>query len=362
MPSTPSDPLTLINSDALSALRSLPDDSVQCCVTSPPYWGLRDYGVTGAIGIEPTMAEFLANLIAVFAEVRRVLRPDGTCWVNMGDSYATGTTSDRKPSATGKHGYWENPAVNKRVDARDIGLKAKDMIGQPWRLAFALQDDGWYLRSEIIWAKPNPMPESVEDRPTKSHEQIFLLSKSPNYFYNAAAAREPVNGNAHARGNGVNPKCVPTGWDTTTGEGGHGTIHRDGRTGKTPGKNSRIYQDRDPAHPTQRKPTRPQQHDSFSAACNELVHDRNWRDVWTFATEGYDGAHFATFPTELAKRCILASTRPGDTVLDPFAGSGTTGAVAIGLARRALLIELNPQYCDLIRERCTTTIGLPLSA
>ena len=181
----------IICGDVMEELGGLPDACVDCCVTSPPYWGLRDYGTNGQIGLEPTLEEYLARLTQVFHEVKRVLKPDGTLWLNMGDAYCSGTTSERRPSVKdgyGKHGYWTNPIINKRVDVD--GLKTKDLIGQPWRLAFALQADGWYLRSDIIWSKPNPMPESVTDRPTKAHEYVFLMSKNPRYFYDADAVRE----------------------------------------------------------------------------------------------------------------------------------------------------------------------------
>lgn len=178
--------------DCRQLLAAMPDESVHCVVTSPPYWGLRDYGVEGQIGLEPTFEEFISEMVAVFREVRRVLRDDGTCWVNLGDSYNTGTTSGRKPTTAGKHGYWENPAIARRINANQLGLKPKDLVGIPWRVAFALQADGWYLRQDIIWSKPNPMPESIKDRCTKAHEYLFLMSKSPKYFYDADAIREPL--------------------------------------------------------------------------------------------------------------------------------------------------------------------------
>lgn len=333
------DPLQLITGDALATLKTLPADSVQCVVTSPPYWGLRDYGVAGQMGLEPTLEDWLAAQVAVFREVRRVLRPDGTCWVNMGDCYHSG-----RPGAQGDTGQMKDREITRhRVtqhQRRIEGLKHKDLVGQPWRLAFALQADGWWLRRDIVWHKPNPMPETVYDRPSTAHEYVFLLTKSAKYFYNTDEAREPVTGNSHARGDGINRKIkMPDGWDT--GAGGHGSFHRGGR---------------------EKGKTRPKQNPSFSGAVNELVDDRNWRSVWTISTEPFHGSHFATFPETLAKRCIIAGSKAGDMVLDPFGGSGTTGAVAIGLGRRAILIELNPEYCALIRQRCTTTIGLPLSA
>ena len=330
--------LTILQGNCLEKLRELPDASVQCCVTSPPYWGLRDYKSEGMIGLEPSLGEWLKKIIEVFGEVRRVLRDDGTLWCNMGDCYNSGASG-----AQGDTGQMKNRTVTRhRIEGivRAVEtLKRKDMVGQPWRLAFALQDAGWYLRRDIIWHKPNPMPETVYDRPTTSHEYIFLLSKSPKYFYNAREAREAVTGNTHARGHGVNQKIkMPDGWDT--GEGAHGTIHRNGRQiGKT----------------------RPRQNTSFSSAVAGAVDDRNWRSVWTIPTEKYSGDHFATFPQALAQRCIIAGTKFNDIVLDPFAGSGTTGKVALELGRQAILCELNPEYVKLIRQRCETTVGLPFA-
>jgi DNA modification methylase len=201
------------------------------------------------------------------------------------------------------------------------GLKPKDLVGIPWRLAFALQDAGWYLRSDIIWSKPNPMPESVTDRPTKAHEYIFLLTKSAKYFYNADAIKEAATGNAHARGNGVNPKA------------------------KMPGANSRVHVTHTGAKPQSR------QNESFSAAVCGLVDERNARTVWTIGTQPYAEAHFATFPEELPRRCIMAGSREGDTVLDPFLGSGTTAAVAVRLGRQYIGIELNEDYAELAKKR-----------
>lgn len=302
--------------DVLDMLRTLPDESVNCVATSPPYFGLRDYGVDGQIGLEKTPAEFVAKMVEVFEEVRRVLRKDGTCWVNLGDSY--NGTGDREPNIQ-SNGDMSYRAGGKGMNVP--GAKKKDLIGIPWRVAFALQDAGWYLRSEIIWAKPNPMPESVRDRPTKAHEQIFLLTKSPRYWYDADAIKEPASGTAHARGNGVNPKA------------------------KLPGPNSRVHVSRVGSAPKSR------QNESFSAAVCGLVDERNARTVWEVATQPYKEAHFATFPPEIPKRCILAGCPVGGVVLDPFLGSGTTAAVAIELGRKWLGIELNPQYAELARKR-----------
>lgn len=261
----------------LEVLPTLPAASVQTVVTSPPYWGLRDYGTDGQLGLEKTPEEFVANMVAVFREVRRVLRDDGTAWVNIGDSYnanqGAGFNAHEKtrPHLTGEGvGQKRIDAANRNTKRERIqGIKPKDLVGIPWLLAFALRADGWWLRSEIIWAKPNPMPESVTDRPTKAHEQIFLLTKAERYFYDADAVREAVTGNAHPRGNGVNPKAAATDMGSEA---------------------------------------RPKQNASFSAAVAGLVSERNLRTVWTIPTQPYPGSHFATFPEELAELCIKAGT------------------------------------------------------
>jgi DNA modification methylase len=414
--------LTVYLGDCRTELQTLPAESVHCVVTSPPYWGLRDYGTAswaggdaecdhrkadqgqkhagsdgklgtnntnwdhrnepyegvcgkcgavredGQLGLEPTPDAYIEAMVGVFREVKRVLRRDGTCWVNMGDSYATGTATPSKPSADNDVGYWNNAdgLGRSRIDGRESGLKPKDLIGMPWRLAFALQADGWYLRSDIIWAKPNPMPESVTDRPTKSHEYLFLLTRSARYYYDADAVREPNR----------------TIGDRREGNGRH---QYNGKwNGSTP--EQQAFVTIDPA-------------------------GRNLRSVWTIATQPYPGAHFATFPEALVEPCVKAGTsergvcpecgapwdraverviaqshrEPGSTwqsrtdpkfarggaftggestttgwhptcihhhppipatVLDPFAGSGTTARVANRLSRRAILIDLSADYLD----------------
>lgn len=366
--------------DALEQLRTLPSQSVHCVITSPPYWGLRDYGVKGQIGLEPSPEEFVIRLVNVFREVRRVLREDGTCWINIGDCYTdSGRGADVGSTLEGTR---LNQAESRRVRIRETaktGLRPKNLIGQPWRLALALQADGWYLRSDIIWAKPNPMPESVTDRPTKSHEYVFLLSKAERYFYDAEAVREAAfTGNHH-------------------------------RNITEPLKYGRV-----PA-PDGNAPHR----GLWKTAPPEA--GRNSRSVWSITTEPFRGAHFATFPQALVERCLLAGTsehgvciecgapwrrqvevkyeNPGNRstngprskerkhkeygtagyavrlerrlatmgwvascahkaatvapclILDPFMGSGTTALVALKAGRKFVGIELNPTYADMARRR-----------
>lgn len=355
--------------DVIEQLRTLPSDSVDCVVTSPPYWGLRDYGVAGQIGLEPTIHEFIAKLTAVFEEVRRVLKPMGTCWVNMGDSYASsgGAHGGREDNQTGVGAKRVHASGGGDSKARRApkGLKPKDLIGQPWRLAFALQDAGWWLRSEIIWHKPNPMPESIKDRPTKAHEQIFLFTKSERYDYYRDQCLEACSTNTHARRSKYK---TPDGWDTSKGEGGHGSFHKSGREkGRVPGnvnpaKGQAAYEAGDAAHRTKggllsysRKlaasGSGTKNNDSFDAAMSVMPDVRGLRTVWTMASEPYPEAHFATFPSELPRRCILLGSPVGGLVLDPFNGSGTTGQVALELGRRYIGIELNPEYVELTHQR-----------
>ncbi len=255
----------IFEGDALTVLKILPENSVQCVITSPPYWGLRDYNNPDQIGLEPTLPQFINSLTIVFREVRRVLKDDGLFWLNIGDGYTSGNRGWRAPDK-------KNPA--RAMDVRPPtpeGLKPKDLMGIPWRLAFALQDDGWFLRADVVWHKPNAMPESVKDRPTRSHEYLFMFSKAERYYYDREAVLE---------GNG-----------------------------------------------------------------------RNRRTVWDIHTQGFGGAHFATFPTKLIEPCVRASSRPGDRILDPFFGSGTVGVVAQQLNRHYVGIELNPEYVYLSADR-----------
>lgn len=305
--------------DSLRAM-SAAGVKVQTCVTSPPYFGLRDYGHTGQIGLEPTPDEFIAELVEVFRCVRDVLADDGTLWVNIGDSYASTSTYNAPRTSKGEFGRVEAPRqTNAGIPA---GCKAKDLIGIPWMLAFALRADGWYLRQEIIWHKPNPMPESVTDRCTKAHEQIFLLSKSPRYFFDSEAIKEPAVG----------------------GQTGAAASFK-----RTDSKRAQVI-------PGQSAGThRPDRED---VAYNGET--RNRRSVWSVATRPYKGAHFATFPPALIEPCILAGSAPGDVVLDPFMGSGTTAAVAIEHGRQFAGCELNPEYGPLQQDRVDAAYELAL--
>lgn len=380
--------------DCIESMRTLPDKSVQMCVTSPPYYGLRDYGVEGQIGLEETPAEFIDRLVDVFREVRRVLRDDGTAWVNMGDSYAS---KPNGPIGLGGHNAEAPHVAVRTANARrssqiPMGFKHKDLMGMPWRLAFALQDDGWYLRQDIIWHKPNPMPESTRDRCTKAHEYLFLLSKSRRYHYDSDAIREPANltgkgsangfrggayvnsstfdnaegGKRTSTGNTVPPNngvgwghgtdakarnrsrvTVPTGWDTSTGDGAHGAFHKDGAERSRRDSFKRDDSKREQVIPGQTKGThRPDREES-----SWDVETRNKRSVWTVATHAFKEAHFATFPPELIRPCILAGAPRGGTVLDPFGGAGTTAVVAMQEGRKSILCELNPEYAAMTERR-----------
>lgn len=346
--------------DCIEMMRTLPDKSVHTCVTSPPYFALRDYGVDGQIGLEASPREFIDRLVLVFREVHRVLRDDGTLWVNMGDSYAGtgksggGAQGERwdecGTDTTGPRGGKWSPAPR--------GWKQKDLMGMPWRLAFALQDDGWYLRQDIIWHKPNSMPESTRDRCTKAHEYLFLLSKSRRYRYDSDAIREPASygptPSGVGFGHGTDAKdrnrgrvSVPKGWDTSTGEGGHGSFHKDGAARAARDSFKREGSKREQVIPGQNKGT----HRPDRAESSYDLQTRNKRSVWTVATHGFKGAHFATFPPDLIRPCILAGAPRGGLVLDPFGGAGTTALVAMQEGRRSVLCELNPEYAALARAR-----------
>ncbi len=305
----------IIQGDVLDVLRGLPDGFVQTVVTSPPYFGLRDYGVEGQIGLEETPALFVEKMVEVFAEVRRVLKDDGTLWLNLGDSYNAYNGNAGPASTLSKRQSSERPKFASGYGLRFKGLKPKDLIGVPWRVALALQEAGWYLRADVIWAKPNPMPESMKDRPTKAHEYIFLMAKSQRYFYDAAAIAEPVTASTVSR-------VTQPGWDFQAGS--------DRVPGKTNGPMKAVIggEYEDPAEAR-----------------------RNVRSVWSIVTMPYKEAHFATFPEEIPKRCILAGSRRDDLVLDVFSGSGTVAAVAKRHGRRYLGIELNPAYIEISERR-----------
>ena len=380
-------PLTatrILVGDVREQLRLLPSEAFDCVVTSPPYWGLRDYGVAGQIGLEPTLGEHLDVMVDVFREVRRVLKRHGTVWLNYGDCYAAAPSGraaadvendDRtfrdKPFSTVGPIYSANHhgdrGVRGNVFRRSAGvsspgaivaggfLKPKDLCMIPNRLAIALQEDGWWIRSEIIWHKPNPMPESVYDRPTGAHEKVFLLTKGESYFYNHEAIREPVTGGTHARKPGPNSRQ---------------SVDRVPRSRKV-GVGPRSAAEDDAFRKAK---------GSFHASTTDIVETRNARNVWTIAPRAFREAHFATFPPELARRCILAGTpltvcsacgavdacggicevfgrQPGK-VLDPFGGAGTVGLVAEAIGVEATLIELNPAYAEIARARLLKAAGI----
>jgi len=282
--------------DNLAVLKTLPDCSVHCCVTSPPYYNLRDYGHAGQIGMERTPEEYVAKLVEVFREVRRVLRNDGTLWLNLGDSYAA--TRKGSSGKGGKQQRNEGSVLSDRRAVAPSGVRPKDLLGIPWRVAFALQADGWRLRQDIIWAKSAPMPESVTDRCTKAHEYIFLLAKSSHYYFDAKAIEEPAAYAGQNRGGSTN------------------------------------------------------RYEQNAAGMDNKQYDvRNKRSVWTVNPQPYRHAHFATYPPKLIEPCILAGCPVGGVVLDPFLGSGTTAFVAVELGRKFLGIELNPRYAELARNR-----------
>jgi len=299
----------ILTGDVRQRLAELPEKSVQCVVTSPPYWGLRDYGHDGQIGLEQTPQEYVAEMVAVFREVWRVLADDGVLWLNIGDSY---TGSGKGPA--GNLGAAHNERHMEHIHSAIVpdGLKRKELVGIPWRVAFALQEDGWYLRQDIIWAKPNPMPESVTDRCTKAHEYIFMLTKNARYYFDNHAIKEPS-----------------------------------ADLGKTKIKfgGNKYGDSDDPKHATK--------------SGNEYTDTgtRNKRDVWTVGTKPFKGAHFAVMPEALVEPCILAGSRPGDTILDPFTGSGTVGLVALKHGRHFVGTELNPEYAQIAVNRITDSVG-----
>ena len=313
----------IINESCLTGLSKLPEKSVQCCVTSPPYYGLRDYGHADQLGLEETPEQYVENIVQVFREVRRVLADDGTLWLNLGDSYAA-----RQKNRTGPQANKKSTLTSAKTQSQALvqpnkvvsGLKEKDLIGIPWRVAFALQADGWYLRQDIIWHKPNPMPESVTDRCTKAHEYIFLLSKSNKYYFDNEAISEPA-------------KYGPNGSTFDTGKTfeHHTNLHRTSKKrGEFNGKTNEL---------------------NGSEAFIAITETRNKRSVWTVPTKPYSGAHFAVFPDSLITPCIQAGSKEGDLILDPFFGSGTTGEVALRLNRKFVGFEINQEYITLAEKR-----------
>jgi DNA modification methylase len=364
----------ILHGDCRDVLAKLPEASVHCCVTSPPYWGLRDYGIPpsvwggdaacahdwgegvrvqalckdidagafctcgawrGAFGLEPTWQIYVAHAVEVFRAVRRVLRADGTLWLNIGDSYATGAGQGKVPGGGGQGNRFERISGHWQPNRkRQPGLKPKDLCGIPWRVAIALQDDGWWLRQDIIWSKPNPMPESVTDRCTKSHEYLFLFGKSARYHYDAEAIKEEVSDDTHPRGPGNRRHKGTDAY--SAGDEHHrtkqGLVRYSAR--KLAQANSGVRNNR-----------------SFDDAMAIMPEKRNKRSVWTVASQPFPGAHFAMFPPALIEPAILAGCPKDGTVLDPFGGAGTTGLVADRLQRDAILIELNPDYVAMAQRR-----------
>lgn len=331
------DAVTIYHGDCRSTLRGMGAETIHTCVTSPPYWRLRDYGVDGQFGLERTPEEYVARMVDTFREVRRVLREDGTLWLNIGDSYSNvgkhgGQCGGMHASAL--HGY-SKTRFKKNFNPW-LHIKPKDLVGIPWIVAFALRQDGWYLRQDIIWAKPNPMPESVTDRCTKSHEYIFMLSKSKKYYYDAEAIKEPASLSSVKR------------WaqNIEQQEGSH----------RVPGKtNGTMKAVGGPKSDKQRGHGR--RHAGFNARWDAMSKSeqcsgtRNKRSVWTVSTKPFKGAHFATFPPDLIVPCILAGCPRGGTVLDPFMGAGTTALVAKEHGRKAIGSELNAEYIEIAAKR-----------
>lgn len=321
---------TIINGNSLEVLKSLPDNSIDCCVTSPPYYALRDYGCDGQIGLEETPEKYIERLCDVFSEVRRVLTPEGTLWLNIGDSY--------NGNKVGNAEVVKNKKVSESNDFHKklwSGAKPKDLIGIPWMLAFALRSQGWYLRQDIIWQKPNPMPESVTDRCTKSHEYIFLLSKSQKYYFDHEAIQEEATSSEKPRVFGANNQ--------------KGTLRNDiGRVYKPRTKNCQYDGQRPNSIHLARE----------AGLSDEVYPVRNKRDVWSVNVKPCSEAHFATYPFELIKPCILAGCPENGIVLDPFMGSGTTAIVARSLNRNYLGIELNPEYIKIAHKRLDKHLGM----
>lgn len=322
----------IITGDSLEELKKLPDQCVHCIVTSPPYWGLRDYGVTGQMGLERTPEEFVEKMVILFREARRVLRDDGTLWLNIGDSYASVGKWGGKSG--GKHVKELHGDCGIGRSKREYGnLKGKDLVGIPWMLAFALRADGWYLRQDIIWSKPNPMPESVIDRCTRSHEFIFMFSKKPKYWYDAKAIRTPA----------IEHSLNPSGFSD-----GSKTEHLIKQRG--------LKNDKQRGH-SRRHAGFNEKWDKMTVA-EQMSLGANRRSVWQISTSGFPEAHFATFPEEIPALCIKAGCPMGGIVMDTFFGAGTTGVVAKKLGRHYLGLELNPEYVEIAETRLIKELGL----
>ena len=306
----------IITADAIEGLKQIKSESVNCCITSPPYYGLRDYNIEGQIGLEETPERYVEKLVDVFREVRRVLASDGTLWLVIGDCFAgSGKGAARCPGnvINSKQETSKGMLAAKNcIIKKPLNCKTKDLIGIPWMLAFALRSDGWYLRSDIVWHKTNPMPESVKDRPTRAHEYVFLLSKSMKYHYDHEAIKEPTVCTSLK-------KFTDSGTDK---QRGHGRTHS--------GFNGRY---------------------AAKLEADGIPTTKNRRSVWTVATKPYPEAHFATFPPELIRPCVLAGCKPGGTVLDPFFGAGTTGLVALEEGRSFIGIDINPKYVEIAEKR-----------
>lgn len=342
----------VFHGDCRDTMRNLIADGirVQCIVTSPPYWGLRDYGVAGQIGLEPTLQEFIGNLVEVFELCRQMLSDDGTCWINMGDSYVSsgGSGFQGKHGERADRGFTQGNILKNTVPKS--GLKPKDMVGQPWRLAFALQDAGWWLRQDIIWHKPNPMPESVQDRCTKAHEYMFLFARSERYYFDAAAIAEPLGLSSYSRlAQNIEEQ---TGSSRVIGKT-NGPMKAVGRraAGNKTHKGVTAYISGDEKLRTKAGLVSFAEREREKVAAGDLIGTRNKRTVWTIATEAFNGAHFAVMPESLVEPCILSGSRVGDIVFDPFLGSGTVARVAQRLGRQWIGCELNPDYHKLIAER-----------
>jgi len=352
----------IYNQECLEGLKLLPDECVDCIVTSPPYFNLRNYKIKGQIGLEKTVDEYTKKIIEVFEECKRVLKKEGTCWINLGDSYWGSGQGYGDTKTTNKNHNGSREREKPTYYKSDI--KSKDMIGIPWTIAFALRANGWYLRQDIIWAKPNPMPESVLDRCTKSHEYLFLISKSQRYYFDNESIKTETEWDS-------TKLKMPDGWDT--GAGGHGSYHREGREkGRTipvgssfdKGKTGEMkftngHKTKSGNKERKNRPGAPEHnyaHQKGSVPWEGMK--ANKRSVWTVSTKPFSEAHFATFPEDLIVDCIKAGCPEGGIVLDPFMGAGTTALVARKLNRNFIGFELNPEYIKIAEKRLYTELGM----